>query len=313
MNWLQKISEEILEMFKRYSHNPILSAEDWPYSVNSVFNAGAVKIDEETVLLCRVEDRTGLSHFCVARSHNGQNYWKIDEEPSLDIDPNKYPEEEWGIEDPRIVWMPELDKFAITHTGYSKKGPCVCLTFTKDFKSFDKQGSILPPTDKNAAIFPEKINGKWAILHRPGTDYGSGIQISYSDDLKKWKNGKTIMLPGEGPAWDTYKIGIGPPPIETDEGWLLLYHGTKEVPSGLIYRVGVALLDLKDPSKCIKRCSKWVLSPKETYELSGDTNNVVFPCGYTLDEDTVNLYYGAADSSICLAQASIKELLSCLD
>jgi len=312
MNWLQKMSQK--EIFKRHSHNPILDTSLWPYAINSVFNPGAVRLskNKDTVLLCRVEDRAGISHLCTASSYNGYNSWIIDKEPSLSVEPDEYPEEEWGIEDPRIVKIPELKKHAITYTGYSHDGPCICLVFTKDFQKFDKVGRILPSTDKNAAIFPERIDDKWAILHRPGKGGNIGIKISYSDDLLHWGNSKNVLEAGEGPAWDSYKIGIGPPPIKTDDGWLLIYHGVKEISSNLIYRIGLALLDLKDPSKCLKRYPEWLMSPTEPYEIEGDVNNVIFPCGYTLENDMVNLYYGAADSSICLAQAHLKDLLECV-
>jgi len=129
-------------LFKRHSSNPILSAKDWPYSMNSVFNAGAILLaDDSTLLLCRVEDRRGLSHLCVARSVNGVDQWQIDREPTLAPDGDKYPEEIWGIEDPRITYVPELQQYAVVYTSYSRGGPGVSLALTKDFRKFDSEGS----------------------------------------------------------------------------------------------------------------------------------------------------------------------------
>ncbi len=129
----------------RHPANPILTAKDWPYSINSVFNAGATLLaDGSTLLLCRVEDRRGLSHLCAARSRNGVDDWQIDSEPTLMPSPNEYPEEIWGIEDPRITFVPELQQYVVTYTSYSRGGPGVSLALTKDFHSFERYGVIMP-------------------------------------------------------------------------------------------------------------------------------------------------------------------------
>ena len=130
----------------RHPANPILSSKDWPYSINSVFNAGATLLaDGSTLLLCRVEDRRGISHLCAARSQNGVDGWEIDREPTLMSSPKEYPEEIWGIEDPRITFVPELQKYAVTYTSYSRGGPGVSLALTKDFRTFERYGVIMPP------------------------------------------------------------------------------------------------------------------------------------------------------------------------
>ncbi|HTF68198.1 MAG TPA: hypothetical protein VK638_36520 [Edaphobacter sp.] len=155
-------------LFTRHSGNPILSRKDWPYPINSVFNAGAVKLaDGDTLLLCRIEDRRGLSHLCAARSTNGIDGWRIDAEPTLMASPREFPEEIWGIEDPRITYVPELQQYAIAYTSFARGGPGVSLALTKDFKSFERYGVVMPPEDKDAALLPRKIGGRWALIHRP--------------------------------------------------------------------------------------------------------------------------------------------------
>jgi predicted GH43/DUF377 family glycosyl hydrolase len=304
------------ELFHRYKKNPILSAENWPYPINSVFNAGAALMpDGTTLLLCRVEDRRGLSHLCAARSANGIDGWKIDPEPTLISDPNNFPEELWGIEDPRITFVPELKKYVIVYTAYTHDGPGVALAFTEDFKNFERYGVIMPPEDKDAALLPYRIDGHWALIHRPVSAPRAHMWISYSSDLKHWGSHKLMMQARKGAWWDANKIGLSPPPIETPDGWLVIYHGVKQSCSGCIYRLGLALFHLKQPEICLKRGSEWIFAPVEDYEQHGDVGNVVFPCGYTIgpDGDTINIYYGAADTCIALATSSIKEMLRWLN
>lgn len=303
------------ELFKRHQLNPILSAANWPYPVNSVFNPGATLLkDGTTLLLCRVEDRTGESHLCAARSVNGIDGWVIDPEPTMLPDPENYPEEIWGIEDPRIIYIPELDKYAIVYTSYTRDGPGVSLAFTKDFINFERLGIIMPPEDKDAALLPHRIGEHWAMIHRPVSSPRAHIWISYSPDLQHWGSHKLIMEARRGGWWDANKIGISPPLIETPQGWLMIYHGVKQNASGCIYRLGLALFDLNKPELCLKRSNEWIFGPQESYEIEGDVNKVVFPCGLTVgpDGDSINLYYGAADTSIGLATGSIRELLEWL-
>lgn len=304
------------ELFHRYKKNPILTADNWPYPVNSIFNAGATLLQNgTTLLLCRVEDRRGLSHLCAARSVNGKDSWQIDQQPTLLPDPDNYPEELWGIEDPRITFVPELKKYAIVFTAFTRDGPGVALALTADFKNFERYGVIMPPEDKDAALLPYRIDGNWAMIHRPVSAPRAHMWISFSPDLKNWGKHILMMDARKGAWWDANKIGLSPPPIETPEGWLVIYHGVKQTCSGCIYRLGFALFDLKKPEILIKRGREWVFSPQEPYELHGDVDNVVFPCGYTVgsDGDTINLYYGAADTSIALATGSIKAMLEWLE
>jgi predicted GH43/DUF377 family glycosyl hydrolase len=303
-------------LFRRHKGNPILTAADWPYPAHSVFNPGAVLMaDGSTLLLCRVEDRTGHSHFCAARSLNGIDNWIVDPEPTLIPDPEKFPEELWGIEDPRLTYIPEMKTYAIAYTAYSRSGPGVALAFTEDFKTFERYGMILSPDDKDATLLPHRIDGQWALIHRPAGHLGAHMWISYSSDFKQWGGHKLMMEARQGGWWDANKIGLSPPPLETSEGWLTLYHGVRQTSGGPLYRLGLALFDLESPDICLKRTTEWVMGPEESYERQGDVGNVVFPCGWTLtpDGDTIHLYYGAADTSIAMATCSLRELLAQLD
>lgn len=303
-------------LLQRHPDNPLLTAVDWPYFVNTVFNAAAVRLASgETLLLCRVEDCSGLSHFCVARSADGVTDWKIDSQPTLEPDVANYPEERWGIEDPRIVWMPELAKYSVAYTCYSKRGPAVSLALTEDFKTFERLGIIMQPEDKDAAMLPRRIKDRWVMIHRPVPKAARAhIWMSFSPDLKHWGDHTCVVEARNGAWWDANKIGLSPPLIETPEGWLMMYHGARQTPAGCLYRLGLALLDLEDPTKCLLRGDKWIFGPETDYERSGDVSDVVFPCGYTIadDGDTINLYYGAADTSIALATGSVNEMLSWL-
>jgi predicted GH43/DUF377 family glycosyl hydrolase len=303
------------QLFTRHGGNPILTAADWPYEINSVFNPGATLLhDGTTLLLCRVEDRRGHSHLCVARSANGIDRWQIDPQPTFPPDPAGWPEELWGVEDPRITYVPELERYAVVYTSYSRGGPGVSLALTADFVSFERYGLVMQPEDKDATLLPHRIGGNWAMVHRPVGPFGAHIWISYSPDLRHWGSHKLILEARRGAWWDANKIGLSPPLIETPEGWLMIYHGVRHTPGGCLYRLGLALFDLETPERCLLRGDSWVFGPEEVYEREGDVNNVVFPCGLTVgpDGDSLNMYYGAADSSIALATGSIRTILEWL-
>jgi len=299
-------------LFHRHEKNPILTASDWPYPAHTVFNPGATKLaDGTTLLLCRVEDRRGHSHLCAARSANGLDGWVIDPSPTLLPNPGEYPEELWGIEDPRLTYVEELRKHAVAYTAFSRGGPGVALALTEDFRSFERYGLVMQPDDKDAALLPRRVNGNFALIHRPMQDSGSHIWVSFSPDLRNWGTHK-IMLPARrGGWWDANKVGLSPPLIETPEGWLMIYHGVRHTASGSLYRIGLALFDLETPDVCLTRGESWVFGPEAPYEREGDVPNAVFPCGLTIgeDKDTIFLYYGAADTSIAVATGSIRELL----
>jgi predicted GH43/DUF377 family glycosyl hydrolase len=301
------------ELFHRHEGNPILTAERWPYRVNAVFNPAAAAINGVTVLLARVEDRRGISHLTVARSANGIDGWSIEREPLL-VPDDGIASEQWGFEDARVVWVEELGRWVITCTAYGPAGPAVFLAMTEDFTTVERHGVIRQPEDKNAALLPRRLQGKWVLLHRPKTEFGGGhgeILLSRSTDLASWTAPEQVLQPRAGAWWDSLRIGLGPPPLETEHGWLLLYHGVKNTVSGDIYRIGLALLDRDEPTRVLRRLPTWILAPLKRYERSGDVPNVVFPCGLLVDpaNDQVRLYYGAADSSICLATARLEDLL----
>ena len=301
------------ELFRRHPANPILAAADWPIPVNVVFNPAAVQVGGETVLLARVEARTGISHLTVARSANGVDGWKIDREPLL-APLEGSDGEEWGFEDARAVWVEELGQHVITCTAYGHAGPTVFLATTKDFHSVQRIGIVVAPEDKNAALLPERVGGEWILFHRPTSHFATarpGISLSRSSDLRSWSLPEVVMEPRDGAWWDSLRIGIGPPLLKTEHGWLLVYHGVKETVAGAIYRVGLALLDLDEPTRVLRRTSSWVLSPHESYERQGDVPNALFPCGLIHDRERgeLRLYYGASDTSICLAIAAYDEVL----
>lgn len=304
------------ELLYRHKLNPILTTANWPYPVNSVFNPGATLLaDGTTLLLCRVEDRRGHSHLCAARSANGVDGWQVEPEPTLTPDPDHFPEELWGIEDPRITYLPEIAKYAVVYTAFTRGGPGVALALTEDFHTFERYSMIMSPEDKDAALFPHRIDGSWVMIHRPVSFLGGHMWISYSPDLRYWGRHTRMLEARRGAWWDANKIGLSPPPIETPRGWLVIYHGVRHTAAGSIYRLGLALFDLRTPERCLKRGDEWIFGPEEPYERRGDVDNVVFPCGYTLapDGDSINLYYGAADTSIALATGSVGAMLEWLE
>jgi predicted GH43/DUF377 family glycosyl hydrolase len=251
----------------------------------------------------------------VARSVNGIDNWQIDSRPTFPADPLNFPEELWGIEDPRITYVEELKKYAVVYTAYTRDGPGVSLALTEDFSQFERLGVIMAPEDKDAALLPHRIDGQWALIHRPVSAPRAHMWISFSGNLCHWGGHKLMLEARRGAWWDANKIGLSPPPILTPKGWLVIYHGVRQTAAGAIYRLGLALFDLMQPEVCLKRGDEWIFGPEETYERRGDVDNVVFPCGTTIapDGDTVRLYYGAADTSIAMATGSIQAMLLMLE
>ncbi len=306
---------DVRELFQRFEGNPIISSADFPHMVNAVFNPGATEIDGRTLLLLRVEHRTGLSSLAVATSENGLTGWEIDPIRGLKPQPDLL-EEHWGIEDPRITRIG--DEYYVVYVGYSAFGPLVSLAKTRDFVDWQRVGTLHPPEDKDAALFPTTFDGRWALIHRPvpsATELGAHIWLSFSPDLHYWGESRVLLPARRGGWWDANKVGLGPPPLLTKDGWLICYHGVRTTAAGSIYRLGLALLDREDPSKVLARGNEWVFGPQAPYEQSGDVPDVVFPCGWILrdDGDTLHLYYGAADSVVCVAVASLSKLLSHLE
>lgn len=315
----RRLATEFPKLFHRLPE-PILTASMWPYPANSVFNPGATRLaDGRTLLLVRVEDRRGISHLTTAISEDGFTDWQINEHPCMVPEPDRHPEELWGIEDPRITWIEELQRYAITYTAYSRGGPLVSLALTADFEHIERLGAVMPPEDKDAALFPYRFGGRWAMLHRPVSSAalsgaGPSIWLSFSPDLVHWGDHQVLLPPREGAWWDARKIGLSPPPIETDAGWLIMYHGVRQTASGALYRLGLALLDRDDPRLVLRRGLEWVFGPEEPYERLGDVNDVVFPCGtvHIPESDELRIYYGAADTSVAAATARVSELVQWL-
>lgn len=303
-------------LFDRHPQNPILTAADWPYAIHTAFNPAAARLEDgTTLLLCRCEDRRGFSHLCAARSKDGVTGWEIDPEPTFLPDPDENPEEHYGIEDPRIVWVNELQQYVVTYTSFSHSGPCVSIALTRDFKSFERLGAVLPPDDKDAAVLPRRFGDTFRLIHRPITDDGAHIWMSSSPDLRNWGSPQMMLPARRGGWWDAGKVGLSPPLIETSEGWLMIYHGVRRTGAGVLYRWGLALYDLEEPTRLLKRGDEWVFGPEAMYEQIGDVPGATFPGGWTLDPDGdgLNVYYGAADSSIGLARGRVSALLAWLE
>lgn len=297
------------EPFVRYGARPLITPEDLPFKTDAVLNPGVAEVDGEVVLLLRIEDRRGLSQIHVARSANGIDGWCVEKEPLLSPGLPQYPFEEWGCEDPRVTQI-EPRKWLIAYTACSRHGPAVALAVTKDFAKVDRLGVVLPPTNKDAAVLPQTFDGLWVMLHRPSTGGQEHIWHASSPALTHWSQPGILLSQRGGPWWDGMRIGVGAPPIRTNEGWLLIYHGVKEMGVRPVYRLGLALLDLQDPRKVVARASEWVFAAEADYELRGLVPNVVYTCGALLRGDEVWMYYGAADTVIALATASVPDLLS---
>lgn len=297
-------------IFHRYEGNPILELDDIPFPANSVFNGTPVKIGDEYRLLLRVEGQQGYSFFALATSADGFNF-EVEERPVML--PARYGNfqmyETQGIEDPRATCIDGVHY--IMYTATSNYGHRIALARTEDFHTYERIALVSPPGNKDGVLFPEKIDGHYVRLDRPiGKGVGS-IWVSYSKDLRSWGRHKVVICPRPG-YWDAFRVGASVPPIRTEHGWLEIYHGTQMTSSGPIYRTGSVLLDLDDPSKVISRCSIPILSPREIYERVGDVGNVVFACGAIVEPDgEVKLYYGGADTCVCVATARLDEIIAC--
>jgi predicted GH43/DUF377 family glycosyl hydrolase len=297
------------DLLERYEDNPLITAADVPFTCNTVFNGGAAKIDGHYFILLRVEGQHGYSVFALARSENGCDF-KIDRLPVL-TPASEGPMEKYetaGIEDPRITVLEGT--IYIVYTAFSGYGPCMALATTRDFVSYERRGLISEPGNKDGLLFPRKVGGRYVRFDRPiGNDIGS-VWVSFSTDLRFWGDSRVVVTPRPG-YWDSYRVGASCVPIETESGWLAIYHGVKMTSGGPIYRAGVVLLDLEDPSVVIARGSVPILAPRMEYERVGDVNNVVFPSAAIVEGDgRVKVYYGAADTAICLATTTLEKLLA---
>lgn len=301
-------------LINRYKNNPILTKDDVPYPVATVHNAAVVKHKGKYIMIFRSHKLNGRSILGKAESDDGYNF-KVNDKPfMIPATEGIFEEyEAYGVEDPRIVFID--GEYIITYSAYSRHGVRIGLAKTIDFKSVERFSLITESDYRNVVIFPEKIRGLYVRLDRPHSEISPwSIWISYSPDLKYWGESKLIMKPLQY-HWDEKKIGPGAPPIKTSRGWLSIYHGVFSTMDGSVYRLGVALHDLEDPSKIIAIGDEWILQPEEVYEITGYVHNVVFTCGAVPEDDgSVKIYWGGADKVMCVGIAILDDLVDhCLN
>jgi predicted GH43/DUF377 family glycosyl hydrolase len=248
---------------------------------------------------------TTISHLRLLCSTDGVKFY---EPKGYDPLTGKGNLERFGIEDCRISQID--DTYYLTYTAVSDSGVGVALRTTKDFKNYEHAGMILPPHNKDCAIFEEKIDGKFYALHRPSSNEIGGNYIWLAESLNglHWGNHQCIIKTRTG-SWDSARVGAGAAPIRTEKGWLEIYHGANEKHQ---YCLGAFLMDIKDPSKILGRTIEPIMLPTEKYELSGFFGFVVFTNGHIVNVDELTMYYGAADEFVCGAKFSINEILSAI-
>lgn len=299
-----------MALVNRYSGNPILTKTDVPYEVATVHNAGVVKHNGEYLMLFRAHKHNGRSILGLARSRDGYRF-TVDEKPFIEpATQGEFAEyEAFGVEDPRITFID--GEYLITYSAYSQHGVRIGLAKTKNFQAVERFALITEADYRNVVIFPEKFNGLYARLDRPHSEISPwSVWISYSPDLRYWGDSRLVMKP-EPYHWDEMKIGPGAPPVKTEKGWLNIYHGVFPTMDGSVYRLGVALHDLNDPAKILGVGDNWILQPEEPYEITGYVHNVVFTCGAVPENDgTLKLYWGGADTVMCVGTVNIAELVN---
>lgn len=294
---------------KRYEGNPILTKHDVPYPVETVHNAGATRHEGRTVLLFRSHLRNGRSIIGIAWSDDGYKF-QVEPEPLMTPSTQgvfaEY--EEYGVEDPRICSMD--GEHYITYSAYSRFGVRIGLARTRDFQTVERVSLISQPDMRNAVIFPELFGGRYARLDRPHSEINPwSIWLSWSPDLVHWGDSELVIKPMTY-HWDEMKIGPGATPVRTPEGWLNIFHGVFRTMDGAVYRLGVALHDLDNPAKVLGVADDWILSPEDPWELTGYVHNVVFSCGAVAEDDgTLKIYWGGADSVMCVGTAKIADLV----
>ncbi len=293
----------------RCSRNPVIPRDPFPTS-NSIFNSAVVPFRGRFAGVFRCDDTQRNMQLHAGHSENGID-WDIGSERIHFVSESDDPEVlrwEYGY-DPRVCWID--DRCYVTWCN-SYHGPTIGMAWTEDFETFHKMENSFLPYNRNGVLFPRKINGKYMMLSRPSdtghTPFGD-IFLSQSPDLVHWGCHRFVMGPCGG--WQGTKTGAGPIPIETTEGWLLIYHGVLTSCNGFVYCAGAALLDLDEPWKVMSRTAPYILSPRELYECVGDVPNVVFPCAALTDAPTGRLaiYYGCADTVVGLAFAQADELI----
>ena len=299
----------------RSSRNPVIARNHIPRA-NSIFNSAVVRFGGGFAGVFRVDDTARTMNLHTGRSADGIA-WEIDHEPIAFVPSDDRVHEIQGrflfAYDPRVTWLE--DRYYVTWcSGYH--GPTIGVAYTHDFESFHQLDNAFLPFNRNGVLFPRRIGDRYAMLSRPSdnghTPFGE-IYYSESPDLVHWGRHRHVMAPVPL-TWESTKIGAGPTPIETDDGWLVLYHGVLTSCNGFVYSMGAALLDLDEPWKVLARGRDYLLSPQVLYEQVGDVPNVVFPCAALVDHDAdrISIYYGAADTVVCLAHAYLSEILDFL-
>ncbi|MCK4548256.1 MAG: glycoside hydrolase family 130 protein [Candidatus Eisenbacteria sp.] len=293
----------------RYEKNPILTSKDVPYPVETVHNAGVVAHGGGYVMLFRSHLKTGRSVIGLAESKDGFSF-TVRPKPFLTpAEEGIFAEyEAFGVEDPRISCVD--GEYLITYSAYSRHGVRIALARTRDFREVERVAVITQADHRNIVVFPEKFGNRYVRLDRPHSEIAPwSIWISYSPDLVHWGESRRIIAPVPY-HWDEAKVGPGAPPIKTDRGWLSIYHGAFQTMGGGVYRLGIALHDLGDPSKVLGVGDEWILQPEDPWEITGYVPNVVFSCGAVPEDDgTVKIYWGAADTVMCVGTASIDALV----
>ncbi|WP_334074345.1 glycoside hydrolase family 130 protein [Paenibacillus sp. A14] len=298
----------------RYSQNPIIERHAIPNS-NSVFNSAVVPFGDGFAGVFRCDSRSVSMDIFAGFSDDGVN-WTINHDPIVFEGDEEVIKREYRY-DPRVCKIG--DCYYITWcNGYH--GPTIGIAYTTDFKTFHQLENAFLPYNRNGVLFPRKIGERYAMLSRPSdtghTPFGD-IFYSESPDLTFWGKHRYVMgtINGDASAWQSKKIGPGPVPIETDQGWLLIYHGVINTCNGFVYRMGCALLDLDKPWIVKARSRNYILGPETLYECVGDVPNVTFPCAALTDADTgrIAIYYGCADTVTGLAFTTVDELLSYME
>ena len=294
----------------RWEGNPIISISDLDFKCSDIRNAGVVQYKDDIILLVNIEHLSG--NHCIHLAHRQKNKrFLVDKEPFMYpcSDSGFEQHESQGLMDPRVTFIDGV--YYIMYVANGEHGFRIGLASTSDFKTVERIGIISEPDTKGGALFSSKINGKYARLERPNE--GNSIWVSYSDDLVYWGESKPVLSPRDG-FWDLNRVGTGPPPVETDKGWLIIYYGVKETSAGPLYRMGAAIVDKEEPNKVLGRSNIPILSPREDYERLGDTPNIVFSTGALMKNSSLDVYYGAADSCICMGSAALEDIqYICLD
>ena len=293
----------------RYEGNPILTKHDVPYPVETVHNAAATKFEGRYILLFRSHLHNGRSIIGMARSDDGYNF-QVDGKPFMVPSTqgvfSRF--EAYGVEDPRICSIDGV--YYITYSAYSRFGVRIGLARTHDFKTVERISLISEPDMRNVVIFPETFNGRYARLDRPHSEINSwSIWLSWSPDLVHWGESEPVINPVTY-HWDQMKVGPGATPVRTSEGWLNVFHGVFPTMDGSVYRLGVALHDIANPATVLGVADDWIVSPEDSWELTGYVHNVVFSCGAIAEDDgTLKIYWGAADTVMCVGTARIVDLV----